>query len=280
MKAENRKRVALVIGSGAVKCAASLGLWKVFLRENLGIALAVGSSGGSLYIAALALGFNLKEAEQMTFDFWSSDLTQGYSSNLRATLSGEALFTERSGFADDQHLNKILVNIFGDKTFNDVQFPVYIVATDLLSGESVVINQGKIVDAVRASIAIPLVFPPWEVGSQLLIDGAVSNPLPIDVAIKEGGEVIVAMGFEQSMRNRLRSYTAFTTHLNNLYMNNILKSTFAFYNLAHHEEIIPILPNFNGKIGVWDAETFPQIIEAGKQATEDQMPYLRRLLAL
>ncbi len=91
-----------------------------------------------------------------------------------------------------------------------------------------VITEGRLVDATRASSAIPMVFPPVTVGDKLLVDGAVSNPLPIDVAIKEGSDVIVAVGFELPMRKRMNSYIAVTAHLNALYMNNILKSSFAF----------------------------------------------------
>jgi NTE family protein len=76
----------------------------------------------------------------------------------------------------------------------------------------------------------------------------------------------------------MNSYTAVTTHFNSLYMNNILKSTFAFYNAAHHAEIIPILPRFEKQIGGFDHHQLPYIIEQGEKATEEQIPYLKKLL--
>lgn len=140
------------------------------------------------------------------------------------------------------------------------------------------ITEGSILDAVRASIAIPMVFPAWEVNGQLLVDGAVSNPIPVDVAIKEGGEIIAAMGFELPTRDRLRSYTALTNHFNSIYMNNILRSSYAFHNVVHHSEIIPILPQFDRKIGSFDVQHIPYIIEQGVQTTYDQIPYIQRLM--
>jgi len=274
-----QRRVAVVIGSGGAKCAAALGLWKVLEREGVEIAMAVGSSGGSIYAATMALGFDFRTAERSTLDFWTSDLMEGYTSNLRAALSGETRFTEQSGLIDDRPVLDRLRQAFGDRTFADARIPLHIVSTDVYTGETVVHSSGSIVDAVRASIAIPMIFPPWPIGDRWLTDGAVSNPLPVDVAIKEGADLIVAMGFELPTRTRMRSYTAVTAHFNSVYMNNILKSSFAFYNLAHHAEVVAVLPEFDRSIGAFDAEQFPHVIEQGERAAEAQLPYLRRLLA-
>ena len=274
-----QRRVAVVIGSGGAKCAAALGLWKVLEREGIEVAMAVGSSGGSLYAATMALGFDPQTAERSTLDFWTSYLMEGYTSHLRAALSGETRFSEHSGLIDDRPVIDRLRKTFGERTFADARVPLYIVSTDLYSGEAVVHSGGSIVDAVRASIAIPMLFPPWAIGDRWLTDGAVSNPLPVDVAIKEGADLIVAMGFELPTRARARSYTAVTAHFNSIYMNNILKSTFAFYNLAHHAEVVAVLPEFDRSIGSFDAEQFPYVIAQGERATEAQLPYLRRLLA-
>jgi NTE family protein len=135
-----------------------------------------------------------------------------------------------------------------------------------------------VADAIRASIAIPQLFPPQDLDGRLLVDGAVSNPLPVDVAIKEGGEIVLAMGFEVPIRARMRSYAAVTAHFNSVYQNNLLRVTFAFSNLAHHGELIPILPQFEHPIGTFDSDQVPYIIEAGISTTEEAMPYLRRLL--
>src|SRR5512143_1470014 len=97
----DRKCVAVVIGSGGAKCAAALGLWKTLQQAGIGISMTVGSSGGSLYAAAIALGYDIQVAEAMTLDFWTNDLMDGYTSHLRAALSGEVRFTEFSGLIND-----------------------------------------------------------------------------------------------------------------------------------------------------------------------------------
>jgi NTE family protein len=272
-------RLSIVIGSGGVLCAASLGLAKALQREGLRPGMAVGCSGGSIYASTIALGMDPDEIERATLNLFTSDVFEGHTSNLKSALSGETRFTESSSLIDDSVMYSRLEAVFGDKTFADTVFPLYIVATDLHSGERAVISSGKILDAIRASIAIPLIFSPWKVGEQMLVDGAVCDPLPIDVAIQQGSDVIAAVGFEMPTRKRMNSYTAVTTHFNSLYMNNILKSTFAFYNAVHHAEIIPILPNFEKPVGTFDTGQIPYIIEQGEKAAEEHIPYIRQLLA-
>ncbi|MBI2333624.1 MAG: patatin-like phospholipase family protein [Chloroflexi bacterium] len=273
-----KKHLSIVIGSGSILCAASLGLMKALKREKIQPDMLVGCSGGSLYAATLALGFDPAAIHEMTVDMYKNDIVEGYTSNLRAAMSGETRFNETSGLVDDKILMERLQTIFAEKTFADTTIPLHIVATDFYTGEEVVLSNGRLVDAARASSAIPMIFPPWKINDQLLVDGAVCNPLPVDVAIKEGSDVIIAIGFELPMRRRMNSYTAVTTHFNSLYMNNILKSTFAFYNAAHHAEIIPILPSFEKQIGGFDHHQLPYIIEQGEKAAEEQIPYLKKLL--
>jgi len=273
-----KNRLSIVIGSGGVLCAASLGLSKALHREGLMPAMAVGCSGGSVYAAMIALGIDPEEAQRLTLNLFTSDIFEGYTSHLKSALSGETRFTETSSLIDDHVMYEHLKSVFTEKTFGDTVFPLYIVATNLYTGERVVISSGKILDAVRASIAIPMIFSPWKIGEQMLVDGAVCDPLPIDVAIQQGSDVIAAVGFEMPIRKRMNSYTAVTTHFNSLYMNNILKSTFAFYNAVHHAEIIPILPDFEKPLGTFDTQQIPYIIEQGEKEAEKYIPYIKQLM--
>jgi NTE family protein len=269
----------VVVGSGGVKCAAALGLWSVLQREGIEVTHLVGASGGSIYAAIVALGWDRDFAQRTTARLWTTDLVAGYPARLRATLTGKSRFTERSGLIDDQLVRSALHKVFEDRTFEDLERPLYIVSTDLHSGKPVVHTSGVLLDVIMASIAIPLLFPPQELDGRLLVDGAVSNPLPVDIAIREGGEIVLAMGFEMDTRPRLRSYSAVTSHFSSLYMNNILRASYAFASLAHHGEVIPIFPQFEHQITTFDSTHLAHVIDAGAAAAEEQLPYLRRLLA-
>ena len=274
----SKKRIALVIGSGGIKCAAAAGLWRVLQAEGIVVDSVVGCSGGSMYAALIANHVDVKIMEEWSRTLWTSDIMQGYTENLKASKDGTLRFNERSGLVDDSVMNKKLRDVYGDWQFADLKMPFKVVATDLLAGEKVVLSEGSVFDAIRASLAIPIIFPPWEVGGRLLIDGAASDPLPIDVAIQDGADIIIAMGFTLDYRNRFRSMTAVQEQLNSIYMNNILNSTYAFYNLAHHAEIFPIIPEFESTVSMFDVDKIPHVIERGEQAARKQLPHIKRLL--
>ena len=273
-----KKRVALVIGSGGIKCAAAAGLWRVLQEEGIAVDSVVGCSGGSMYGALIANHTDVQIMQEWSRTLWTSNIMQGYTENLKATKDGSLRFNERSGLVDDSVMNQKLRDIYGEWKFSDLQMPFKVVATDLLAGEKVILSEGSVFDAIRASLAIPIIFPPWEVNGQLLIDGGVSDPLPIDVAIQDGADIIIAMGFTLDYRNRFRSMTAVQEQLNSIYMNNILNSTYAFYNLAHHAEIFPVIPEFDGTVSMFDVDKIPDVIQRGEEAARKQMPHIKKLL--
>jgi NTE family protein len=278
----NQKRVALVIGSGSIKCTAALGLLKVLEREGIGIDLVVGTSAGSIYATVIALGYDAAAGEQMTNDLWTRELTtkRNRKAILELLLPNAFGFDGRFGLIDDTLIMERLNRAFGNRTFADTKIPLYISATDFMSGEQVVLHEGRLVDSIRGSIAIPFVFKPWPVNGRLLVDGLLADPLPVDVAIRESADVIIALGFESPLQTRVDSVIRFAFQVTTIMSNNLLRSNFAFHNIAHHTEIISILPEFEERIGPFDTTRIPYLIEKGAQAMEEQLPYLNQLLGM
>lgn len=275
------RRVALVIGAGSVKCAAALGLLKVLDREGIAIDMVVGCSGGSLYAAFIGLGVDVAAAEEMTRRLWTRELTKRrhYPSLLRAMLPQVFGFRESFGLVDDRLILQRLETAFGKHNFEDARIPLYLTATDFHTGEQKVFSSGRLVDAIRASIAIPYVFQPWKVDGRLYVDGFLTDPMPVGVAIKNGADVIVTLGFESPYQQRATSVLRFAFQLSSIMSNNLLRANYAFHNLAHHAEILPIIPQFRESIHLFDTDKIPYVIEEGERAAEQQLPYLRRLLA-
>ncbi len=280
MSAGTRK-VALVIGAGSVKCAAALGLWRVLVRHGIEVDMVVGCSGGSLYASVMALGYDVDTCERLTRELWTKKVTEERDTRgiLAAIFPKLFGFDGKFGMVHDRAMGKALDGPFGGRTFEEATIPLHIVTTDLATGERVVLSSGSVFDAVRASIAIPYVWRPWLVNGRWLLDGCMSDPLPVDVAMREGAHVILAMGFESPFPRRVKSATRYAFQVNSIYTNNLLRANFAFHNLAHHTEIIPILPEFDRTIGLFSTEQFPYVIEQGERAAEEQIPYLERLLA-
>jgi NTE family protein len=276
----NAKRVALVIGAGSTKCAAALGLWRSLTRHGIELDMVVGCSGGSMYAALMALGYDVDTCERLTRELWTRKVTSRRDTRglLGAFLPKLFGFDGSFGMVDDGPLRDALKPFQGHR-FEEATIPLRIVATDVSNGERVVIERGSVFDAVRASIAIPYVWRPWPVEGRMLLDGCMSDPLPVDVAMKEGAHVILAMGFESPYPRKVKSATRYAFQVNSIYTNNLLRANYAFHNLAHHAEIIPVLPDFDRPIGLFDTDKFPYIIEQGEKATEEQIPYLLRMLA-
>jgi len=98
---KSKQKVALVIGSGAIKCAASIGMFQVLEEENINVDLVVGCSGGAIYGVGIAAGMNLADIQELSDSTWTKDLMQDYLSNLKASKDGTLKFNERSGLVDD-----------------------------------------------------------------------------------------------------------------------------------------------------------------------------------
>lgn len=273
-----RPRLAIVIGSGGVKCAAAVGMWRVLQREGIRPDLVVGCSGGSLYAAAMALGMDAAEAETHSFRLWHGLFSRvHYRSLLRSLLPGRLGFSERMGLVDDRGIATALQELYGDADFSATHLPLHIAATDLHSGERVGLSSGTVADAVRASIAMPLLLRPWPIGGRLLVDGGVSDPLPISLAIREGADLIIAMGFETPALGEMNSLLRVARQSLSMTTNHLLQSTYAFYSAVHHAEIVPIMPEFEAPISVTDTDRIPTIIDSGERATLAALPYLRQL---
>jgi NTE family protein len=280
--ANPQARVALVIGSGSVKCAAAIGIQKALIRAGIGLDMVVGCSGGAIYAALMAAGHPPAVSAEMTQQMWTREISQGR--NRRALLQALAprwlkFKAEHFGLRDDRLLMARLREAYGASQIEDMKIPLHITATDFSNGELVDISSGSVVDAIRASAALPFAFSPWKIDGKLLVDGFLSDPMPVSVAVKHGASVIVAVGFESPYQESVTSAGRFAFQLSSIMSNNLLKSRFAFQSLAHHSEVLAVMPEFKQRIRLFDTAKVPYIIEEGERAAEEQMPYLKQLLA-
>ncbi len=273
--------VTLVIGSGSVKCAAAIGVAQVLTESGIGVERVVGCSGGALFATLIAMGHDAATARDMTLRLWTKEIAA--QRNTRAMLSVLApkllgFSASRFGLRDDRTINRRLQEAFGDLQIQDTKIPLHITATNFNDGELVDLSSGPVTSAIRASLAIPFAFAPVELNGQLLVDGYVSDPMPVSVAIKHGARVIVAVGFESPMMENIGSAGRFAMQFSSIMSNNLLRARYAFNSVAHHAEVITIIPEFTQRIRLFDSDKVPYIIEAGADAARQQIGYLRRLL--
>ena len=278
----NNKKIALVIGWGSVKCAAALGLLRVLSRERIEVDMVVASGAGSIFGSLFALGYGVEEIVEMNERLWTHEVTEKTNRQaiLQILLPNIFRVKEYFNLRDDHLVNARLSEAMGEYTFANTKIPLYITATEYKTGQQVIISDGSIYEAVRATIALPLVFPPIEKDEHLLADGYLSDPLPIGVAVQEGANIILALGFDSISTESRNSISDYILHLSGILSNNLLQASFAFYNLTHHAEVFSIVPHFEDDIHMFDTFKVPAIIEAGESEGEKLLPRLKQILEM
>lgn len=190
--------VGLALGSGAAFGLAHIGVLKVLEKENIRIDIISGCSIGSIIGALWASGYSADEIEKIALSFKKKK-------DLLKLIDIFDLCLPFSGFCKGRTVKRFLKKYLHKKQFKHMHIPLCIVATDLLTSEDVVFKEGNVIDAVRASISIPGVVKPMKHNGRLLIDGGVTNPLPISLLIDEGVRKIIAVNVLPSPTDILES---------------------------------------------------------------------------
>lgn len=271
----------MVIGSGGLRCVAAFGVMEVLQREGIDIDMVVACSGGAACGYWVASGRSDTAQGIAEFaDRWQGTFDRlAYRQILGAVFPRWWGFSQTFGAIRDDRVNRGLQAFVGETRFDALAIPLHCVATGVKDGEQVVLSSGRVFDAIRASIAIPLVLPPWEVDGRLLMDGAVCSPMPVDVAIREGADIIIAVGFEEALDPAFSSGLGMIKQVISVGVNHLLRAQFAFHSLVHHAEVIPVIPDFGQPVGLRDTHLIPHLVRQGALAAEREVPYLRRLLA-
>lgn len=275
-----RHKIAMVIGSGGLRCVSAFGALAVLQREGIGIDLVVACSGGALcgYWIASERNDTAEGIAQFAQGWMGTFDKLAYRQILGAVFPRWFGFDPRFGVMKDDAVNRALADYVEGTHFDALRIPLHLVATDVLGGDQVVLSQGPVFDAMRATVAIPLVLPPWPVDGRLLMDGAVCNPLPVDVAMREGADIILAVGFEETLLPQIGSGLDLTKQVLAVVTNHQLRAQFAFHSMAHHAEVIAVMPDFGQQVGLRDTHLITHLVRQGELATEREVPYLRRLL--
>jgi NTE family protein len=234
----DRPKVGLVLGGGGARGAAHIGVIKLLEELHIPIDYIAGTSMGSLVGAFYATGMTAEQLEAtvtaIDFDTLFQDSTaradQPYLRKLDANLG---LFGPKIGIGPKSQLLP-LGAIHGQKiyflfealtsarvqdtSFDDLPIPYRAVATDIVDGEAVVIGQGNLAVAMRASMSVPGAFDPVTYGDHLLVDGGIADNVPIDVVRKMGADVVIAVdvGTPLEPRENLTSLVSVTAQLTGL----------------------------------------------------------------
>lgn len=272
-----RHRFAIVLGSGGVRSIAALGLVEVLAREGLQPDLVVGCSAGAMFGALIAAGHGAEEAVRIATTLWSSDVTR----QRRWRAIPQMLWPRLGGFdadfalRDDRLVMQRLEQAFGGLQIESLKLALRVTATDATTGERVVLRSGSLVQALRASIALPFMFKPVHVDGRRLIDGFVADPLPVSAA--GDAAAVVALGFESPMPRRVDGPTRLLAQVTSALTNNLMQARLAEAQ-GHGARLLSLVPRLEQRVGLFDTAAMPYLVDAGRRAAESALPAIHALL--
>jgi NTE family protein len=172
-------RVGIALGGGFARGIAHLGVLQVLVNYGVPIHYVAGCSAGALVGAMFCAGLDPRIMQRVALKM-----------NWRALVR---LRLRRDGILDSSGLERFLRVHIGDPTFADLKVPFLAACTDLLTGEEVLVREGSVATAVRASAAFPGLFLPVKLGGRTLVDGGMLNNVPVRPVRTMGADVVIAV---------------------------------------------------------------------------------------
>lgn len=172
-------RVALVLGAGAAKGFAHIGVIKVLEANHIPVNMIVGTSAGSFVGSLYAYGFSAFQLQKISFDLEQSDVAD--------------LTIPDNGFIKGERLAGYVNRMLRNTPMEKLRIPFYAVATDIQTGQEMVFGSGNTGSAVRASCSVPGVFVPVTIGGRMYVDGGVVSPVAVDAARRLGADIVIAV---------------------------------------------------------------------------------------
>jgi len=234
--ASGRPKIGLVLGGGGARGAAHIGVLRVLERERIPVDYIAGTSMGAIVGGLYASGLSADEIERVLDSIDWTDAFDDRSPRpdrpfVRKRDDDNYLVKRNLGLSDDlqvqfpagliqgQKIDLILkastLHVAGIDDFDRLPTPFRAIATDILTGQEVVLAHGDLARSIRASMSVPAIFAPVEIEGHLLVDGGVANNVPVNVVRQMGADIVIAIdvGSPSLTREQLRSVFGITGQL-------------------------------------------------------------------
>lgn len=268
-------KVGLALGGGGARGFAHIGVIEVLQEEGILIDMIAGTSAGAVIGAIYAQGKDIALIQ---------NLFVGLDWKKLASLVDLTL--PKSGFIRGKKVRDFLELILGgDIRFSDLKIPLACVATDIITGEEVVIDQGSVLEAVRASISIPGIFTVVKWQDRYLVDGGLVNPVPVSILRRAGIDCVIAVNVLPDITETISQVNEEGTkvlkepNILGVLMQSLQISQYFRYRFCLEDADIVILPKV-GHIGTGDFHRAYECIVQGKQAASKSMPEIHRQLGI
>lgn len=237
---KTEKSIGLSLGGGATLGSAHIGVLRAIDELNIEVSQISGTSIGALIGALYAFGKTWKDMQEMAVELDWYDISE--------------LSLSKFGLLSNKKMGKILKKHIGDVRFDEANIPLYMVATDIATGERIVMNEGSVAEAVKASACIPGVFIPVNRDGRMLVDGGIVENVPVSVIkdkvdlcigvdLNTGGPKAQPKNIIDVLVNSFQFIVQNTTKLQTMNTDILLRPDLSKYNMVktgHSEKLIEI----------------------------------------
>lgn len=273
-------KLGLALSGGGARGLAHVGVLKVLEAEGISVSCIGGTSMGGVVAAAYACGIPVSEIEALAMRLTSR----------RELVRLVDLSPQRRGLLQGDKIRDMLAGLFIERCFEDLCIPLALPSVDLVSGREVVFTSGLVFPAVLATIAVPGLFQPVEIGACRLVDGGVLNNLPVDRVRALGADVVIAVNAQfdpyidkpwQDVGMAPRLLAPLPDFLLDFYRAELImiaQLTEARLKESPPDLLLrpPIAMDIDMFLGF---PRVPEIIAAGEAATRAALPEIKRLLS-
>lgn len=261
------KKIGLALGSGGPRGLAHIGVLKTLQKYHIPIHMMAGTSAGAL-IGGLYLGLqeHVSTLESIVLSLGYADLVKIF---LDPTFSSGVIKTDKTMQFLESHLHGIMTE--------SLPIPFTTVASDIQSGQPVLLTKGNLATNIMASCTFPIFFSPMRIGTQYVIDGGASVPVPTQIVRDMGADIVIAVNLDTFFFPNTEISVAKKPSLTNVAVStlNLLRYHLAKENIKTADIILE--PNVSGESFIKFVHG-KHIIEEGARVTEQIIPRLQSLL--
>lgn len=289
-----RPIIALVLAGGGAKGAAHMGVLKALEEMKIPVDIVLGTSMGAYVAGLYATGMDAEEIEGVIYSVnWQSGYRDRVSRSQRRVRNKEYedryQLTTDLGFGWDglraprgvvqgQSMLRILRETSGNiaklDSFDDLVIPYRAVATDIIEMKPVVLDKGYLVDAMMASMSVPGALPPYDIDGRWLVDGGVTNNMPVDIAKQMGADVVIAVDISSDYKQQ-DSFSSFLSAANQL-SNYLVRRTTERQASQLSEQDILLRPN----VGLMETTEFHKMPDAFIEGYQTALEHQQQLQVL
>ncbi|MGY3570723.1 patatin-like phospholipase family protein [Vibrio paucivorans] len=291
---KERPKVAVVLAGGGAKGAAHIGVLKALEELRIPVDIITGTSMGAYVGGLYATGMSADEIESFIYSVeWNDgyrdrvsrsdrrvrdkEYEDRYQINTDLGLSWGEMRAPK-GVVQGQNMLRILRETSGNlpalESFDELAIPYRSVATDIIDLKPVVLGKGHLVDAMMASMSVPGALPPYEIDGQLLVDGGVTNNMPVDVARELGADIIIAVDISSDYKDE-EEFTTYLTVANQLSNYLVRRSTQQQAETLTDKDVY-----LHPDVGGMQTTEFAKMPDAYKEGVEIAMEQQERLAQL